>query len=69
MDEASAEGEPVLWVGMTVYHERQKEKKSAVDENCTRVKCIARKRIHFSVLNVKMQIKIKSASFVFNQCN
>ena len=27
MDEASAEGKLVLWVGMTVYHERQKQKK------------------------------------------
>lgn len=27
MDEASAEGKLVLWVGKAVYHERQKQKK------------------------------------------
>jgi len=28
MDEASAEGKPVLWVGTTVYRERPRQKES-----------------------------------------
>lgn len=63
MGGVSSGGKLVLWVGETVHHEKKERKKPMVDGSRMCAKCIVRtlplKQTHFSLLNIKMQTKLK----------
>lgn len=70
VDEASAEGEAVLWVGMTAPLRETSNQQALPVDNPVCGKCITStlplKQIHFSVLSVKIKQKDGQALFLIN---